>query len=829
MFFTASAPLPIGSPVAAADTSLGNAHITLGSYSGPANTTVSVSGGGYAVGSEVAVFVGTGTTAPAGAPRGKVVAGDVAFTTYFGPVAVPLPAVAPAGPVTITAVGIGGATDGVVSTASYYVQALSPTIEVVSGNSVPGTPITVSGVGFAPNESVAISFAGTTATATANALGAFQAITMTVPKVKAGSYTIDAVGSASKAKSTTYFYISDFFTSASPSASYLLPGGKVSFSGGGFMAGETVVVTDADGKTLSTFVVPATGNFANLGEITVPIAWSGTTQEFTINGKSTNKPVVVTISVGQYFPNISASQYYVNPGKSIDFNGWSFAPGEIVDAYVGASTVPAYSIPTNIDGVFLNGAKYTAPFNATGSETFRFVGRQSAGIATISITIGQLLPQVQPGEYFLKAGKPTSASASGFAAGEPVTLSFPGVKVTAIADIDGVALFPAFAVPFGSDESVTYTAIGGLSGAIGKATVNIGSYMPQGNSSTYYALPGTPLALAGWEFAPNEIVELKQDGKTVATFVADETGTVKVPPFAIAFGSTGALNYSLSGTSSKGAVPISLTVGSYSPSISAGSYYVKPGGQINVYGGGFAPNEPVTVRAGSQVVNAVADINGFVPATAVTMPFLSPDEESLTVTVTGTLSNASSFVVIKPEPFAPTITPTTYFATPGSPVVFYGSGFANKETVTIKSGTTTLGTVTTDAFGSFETPSYALPYGSKSVTYSFTGSQSGATVTQAISLSEFNAQISLGAYYALPGTANAVNGSGFAPGEEVAVTFANAALGTAKVDAFGSFALAFTVPAGTGGEKAVVATGKTSGAKASTSFSMAEPVPVIAN
>src|SRR5919202_3119096 len=77
--------------------------------------------------------------------------------------------------------------------------------------------------------------------------------------------------------------------------------------------------------------------------------------------------------------------------------------------------------------------------------------------------------------------------------------------------------------------------------------------------------------------------------------------------------------------------------------------------------------------------------------------------------------------------------------------------------------------------------------------------------------------LSLSPTSGLPGSNVTANGSGFAPGETVDVSFNGQAVGTPAVNNGGTFSLAFTVPNTPPGQYGVLAKGRTSGTTASTS------------
>ena len=138
---------------------------------------------------------------------------------------------------------------------------------------------------------------------------------------------------------------------------------------------------------------------------------------------------------------------------------------------------------------------------------------------------------------------------------------------------------------------------------------------------------------------------------------------------------------------------------------------VNPGGSVIVSGGGFAPNEPVTVALGGNgaagpTVTATANGDGTLPPTAITIPTgLAPG--SYTITATGGASgrNASGSVTVQAAGTDRTagtgivLSPAT--ANPGGLVTVRGTGFGHRERVTLSLNGATLSAVVTRADGSF--------------------------------------------------------------------------------------------------------------------------------
>lgn len=787
------APTSLTARVSAATSIYGETWATLSSFSGVAGE-IAVSGGGFEPGTQVAVFTGSGAV-PAGAVTTTVGEGNV-----FGPVNVTIPVGTPQGAVAITVEGIGGVTDGLRATNSYYVVPFTASITVTAAAHTPNTPVMVSGSGFAPGEDVEIALAGATSSVAASAAGSFEGASILVPRVTPNSYELTATGQASGAVAVDYFYIDAFYPSAYPSAYYLLPGQTLAFSGQGYEMGETVDVVEGEGEPLASFVVDGS-TFETVGGFDIPLSWANSSRELTLTGRSSGGTSVITVTVGQFFPSVYPSLYYAMPGQSLSFTGSGFAGGESVDVFAGENTTPFATIESDESGSFEESGEYTVPYGTGASANFRFVGAASGAETTTTISVGALFPQIAPSDYYVRPGSPMTVTGSGFAAGESVSLTAEGVELEAIADEDGVVTFGPFAVPFTSAESLTLTAIGSVSGGAAAVTVTIGTYTPTASASSYYVLPGNPLTIDGSGFAPGETVDLVQGLEVLASVDADEDGNVVNEPFLVPFESVGPVTYGLRGTLSNALAEVTVTVGEFAANVSADNYYVQPGAVFNITGSGFAANEDVTATIGEVQVGATADEDGAVAAIELTMPFPAAGESAIEVTLEGDSSKAKASTTITAAPFWANVSPSTWYDRSGNPVMFSGNGFANGETVTVTLNEELVTTVLVGANGTFELSGLTLPYGVDAANYSFVGGLSNATASISVGLAPFSPSVSPSTWYGAPGSPVEFTGTGFAPGETVTVNRGAEVIGTVEADELGDFvfdggALPFAGPVG---------------------------------
>jgi hypothetical protein len=797
-------------------------YISLSAYSGYAGQTITVSGGNFAPNASIVVF-----TQAEGLRGPGTAAGTTDASGNLAPVSFTIPAVG-AGALTIDAY------DGASTAAnSYYVQPYFPTLTLSTGSTTPFSTVGVSGSGFAPNEGVVVSLGSVTANATADQSGSFIGVSLNVPSIKAGTYSVTGVGQTSGATGTGYLYIGGFFPSISPSSYYLMPGQTLGFNGSGFAPGETVTVSQGT-STLGTFTADQTGSFTDAGSVTIPFSAAGTSPIYTLTGATSSATATTSTNVGGFFANVSPSAFYVLPGATVTFSGSGFSAGETIDITQDKSSTVIGTITADVNGDFKAAGAITLPYAAAGTTpTYHLVGQSSGASSSVQLTVGQFFPNANPSAYYLMPGATVTFSGSGFIPGETVNVT-EGTSIipltTIIADQYGnFSAAGSVTIPYtASGSSLNYTLTGATSGASVAAPITVGSLYPQLNPSSYYLLPGSPFTATGSGFVPGETVNLTLGGTAIGSALADGMGNVTFASMIFPASTKSSLDLVATGETSLGTVTDTVSVGQYYPYASASNYYVTPGTAVTLTAGGFAPGETVTASNGNATQDSTAvadqygDVSGLTSVAVASAPVDGMQSNVATVTLTGNVSTASVAVQLTLAPFMTQISPSTYYATPGSSVTFSGSGFIPGETVTLNQGTTALTTATADTMGNVSGVSATLPYGATNgVTYSLVGATSSTPAMVTVGEAAFYAGLNLSSYYANGGTAETITGTGFAPNEVVNLTWDGASIGSATSDGKGTISLATTVPFATPGDKKIVATGVTSGTVASTDFTLA--------
>jgi hypothetical protein len=787
----------------------GTAYITLDSFSGTPGSSITTSGGGWTAGDTLDIYFNTVSGTSAGATTIK---SDGSFS-----LPVTIPAATAPGPLPVIA--IDTATHGQESN-SYYVNPLSPSITITAPSHAPYASVSVSGSGFAPNETVDLGLAGATATALANASGSFTG-TITIPVTTVGLYHLSAVGASSGASVpsySNYFWIDGFYPSVTPSAYYLMPGATLSFTGSGFAPGETISVTaDSGTSVLSTITAGASGAFSAAGGFAIPVSLAGTAHTFTLKGAKSGASASANVTIGNFYPYASPSTYYLTPGSVLAFQGGGFAANEQINVYqgTGSSTLVA-TFSTDANGSFTTAGSVTIPYSASGTQiSYTLIGASSHAQTSVTTSVGAFYPSITPASYYVVPNTSLIITGSGFAPNETVTLSSSGATSTS-ATTDAKGNFSgSITVPFSKTGSATIEAIGSLSKTSTSVGITLASFFGSVAPSSYFVYPGEMISYRGTGFAPNETVTVSSSS-TTSTITADSLGGFRTASSTIPFTTSGSITTIFTGSLSGATAVTTVAIGSLSPYLSSDSYSAQQGGTIHVTGNGFAPGEMVNVSAGSFTMTTTANAAGVTPAVAITAPY---NASSFKVVFTGAGSGASASLSVALAAFNPQVSPSTYYTTPGTTITFTGTGFVSNEQVDVTFNGAVIAPRVASSSGAFSY-SYTPGVSSKAAVFTFTGETSGATQSITITLAPFLAYVQLSTYYAQGGSPLTITGSGFAPGESVTLKGNDTTFATATADTSGNLSYTGTVPFAPAGTLVINAVGNSSGASATATMTL---------
>jgi len=219
---------------------------------------------GHVAGRLAAATTTAATTAAATAP--------VATATHTAPAAT---ATVPAATATHTA-PTATVTRAPAATATHAptVAPIKATLALTPTTTNRGGVFNVAGTGFAPNETVNITFSGTTsvtATAKAGSRGVLPTTGLSIPyTVKAGSYTVTATGATSKRAATATVTVQELTPTISLSPTTASPGNTITVTGRGFGRQEQVTLALNGAAVTTQPVAITTTNSAFTARVTLP-------------------------------------------------------------------------------------------------------------------------------------------------------------------------------------------------------------------------------------------------------------------------------------------------------------------------------------------------------------------------------------------------------------------------------------------------------------------------------------------------------------------------------------------------------------------------------
>lgn len=196
--------------------------------------------------------------------------------------------------------------------------------------------ISIKGYLFIPYESINISFLNQYININADVNGNFQNNELYIPFSKTGHQTISIKALTSKKSFKTDFYIDGFYPNISLDKTYVLPGQTISLKGSDYAPFESINVDSTNKDVLSKGSIAAdiAGNFNVKDILTVSLKISNTKFNLKLSGAKSNSSQSVEITIGQYYPQINPSTYYVNKNSLINVNGINYPQHQTINISV---------------------------------------------------------------------------------------------------------------------------------------------------------------------------------------------------------------------------------------------------------------------------------------------------------------------------------------------------------------------------------------------------------------------------------------------------------------------------------------------------------------
>jgi hypothetical protein len=725
--------------------------ITLDPATVVAGRSTVVTGEGFANGETVTVSI-PGATEDDDPITVEVIAGDDGSFE----VALPIPAGYPVGAVEVSA---SGPVSETVVTADLTVQApavvYDPSIVLDPATVVAGGSTVVTGAGFANGETVTVAIPGAgegddpiTVEVLAGNDGTFE-VALPIPAgYPAGPVEVSASGPVSDTVATADLTVEAPAVVYDPSITLdpatVVAGGSTVVTGEGFANGETVTVSipgAAEGDDPITVEVIAGDDGTFEATLPVPAGYPTGPVDVTVVGDISDTPVVEELTVEApavvYDPSITLDPATVVAGGSTVVTGAGFANGETVTVSIPGAAEGYDPITVEViagdDGTF----EATLPVPAgypVGAVEVSASGPVSDTVATADLTVQAPAvvydPSITLDPATVVAGGSTVVTGEGFANGETVTVSIPGINggnpitVEVIAGDDG-SFEVALPVPAGYPAGpVDVTVVGDVSDTpvVEGLTVEAPAvvYDPSIVLDPATVVAGGSTVVTGAGFANGETVTVSIPGinggnPITVEVIAGDDGTFEVALPIPAGYPAGPVDVTVVGDVSDTPVVEELVVQApavvYDPSITLDPATVVAGGSTVVTGEGFANGETVTV--------SIPGINGGNP---ITVEVLAGEDGSFEVTlpipagypvgavdvsavgpVSGVPVTAGLIVQAPtvPIPDGPTIVVQPDAVTPGGTVVVVGEGFAPGEQVDVSLGCGGTATVVATGEGTF--------------------------------------------------------------------------------------------------------------------------------
>ncbi|MGN8027357.1 LPXTG cell wall anchor domain-containing protein [Microbacterium sp. 22242] len=574
----------------------------------PAGGTTTVTGTNWKPNAPVSLQL----TDPSGNPVGSPVSATTDATGALpAGTTVPVPANAPAGAYTVK-----GTDPASGDTAAADVTVYAPTLSASSPTEA-GQCTTLTSTGWTPNDTVTFQLTdasgaaiGSPLTVTTDATGAVPAGTcLTVPAgTTPGDDTVkgtDPQGADVTSPLTVVAATAPVLTASSP----VPAGGTTDVTSGGWApnAQVTLQASDATGTPIGTPVTVTAGADGTIPAGTTLSIPAGTAAgDYTITGTEPGG-AAATDTITVYQPSIQATSPVPAGGTTtVTSTGW-LPNAQVALQLKDVSGAPAGAPVTAMadgSGAIPTGTTVAIPASAQAGDVFTVAGTDLNG-ATVSADVTVYAPALSGGPA-APAGSCYAVAGSGWAPGSTVTLQLTdpsgaplGAPVTVTADADGAlpagtcVTIPAGTAPGG--DTVVGTDDNGA-----KAELPVSVYAPAITASSPVPAGGTTdVTGAGWLPSSPVVLQLKDStGAAVGAPVTVTTdllgafpaGTVLTTPAGAADGTA----FTASATDANGA-DVSAPVLVYAPTIATTSP-VPAGGTTTVTGGGWKPNDAVTLQ-----------------------------------------------------------------------------------------------------------------------------------------------------------------------------------------------------------------------------------------
>ncbi|MEK7812194.1 MAG: hypothetical protein AAB296_00410, partial [Candidatus Desantisbacteria bacterium] len=647
---------------------------------------------------------------------------------------------------------------------------------VLSTSGTVGTVVTVTGTGYAANDSITVAF-GTNSNIkqiVAELYGSFIT-TFTVDTQSFGTTTITISGATAVASNV--FVIQPQVTSVLPANGTV--GTVVAIAGTGYAAGDNIAISLGTNTSIQQTIADNRGWFETVFTVD--------TQGYGETIVTASGAIAVATSTFFIYPQVTeVLPISGTVGMVVTVSGTGYESNDLVNIAFGTNN--------SIQHVFVSGygswtTTFTIDVQRYGTCTITASG--AIAVAANTFFIQPQVTSVLPTSGTV--GTVVTIAGTGYGANDSITVAFgtnSSIKQTA------AGLYGSFTTTFTIDTQIVGTTTITASGATAVAS-NVFVIQPQ----VYSVLPtsgtvGTVVTIAGTGYGANDSITVAfgtnssikqatggQYGSWTTTFTIDtqQYGTCTI--------------------TASGATAVAANTFFIQPQV----YNVLPttgtvGTVVTIAGTGYGANDSITVAFGtnSSIRQTAAGLYGSFTTT------FTVDTQvvgTCTITASGAFAVASNVFIIQPQVYS--VLPTT--GTVGTVVTIAGTGYGANDSITVAFGT-----------NNSIKQTVASQYGSFSTTWTVDTQAVGTTTITvfgafAVASNVFIIQPQV--YSVLPtagtvGTVVTIAGTGYAAGDSITIAFGtNSNIKQTTGGQYGSWTTTFTVDVQRCGTTTITASG----------------------
>jgi len=403
--------------------------------------------------------------------------------------------------------------------------AAAPTLTVTPPASTRGGIVSVSGSGFAANETVVLAFDGNltySVRVQATVAGQVPATNFTVPAVSGpGAHKIVATGAASQRSATAAVTVATASATLTATPASTTRGGTTVLGGTGWVANEVITVT-LDGVATPLAVVHADAQGAFPGTpVTIPYTATVGTHTLTATGAVSGRTATATLTIGAVSATLVATPATTTRGGVTTLSGAGWAADETITVTLSDLASPLAVVHATPQGLFPSTA-VTIPYTATvGAHTLTAAGAVSKRTATATLTLATVAATFAVTPAATNRGGLITLSGGSFAPNEAVTVTVDGVitplatiTATAQGTLSATGVSIPYSIPVGPH---TLRATGAISKRSATAGITISALTPSISVSPSAAAPGATVTVTGKGFGRQEQVTLALNGAALVT------------------------------------------------------------------------------------------------------------------------------------------------------------------------------------------------------------------------------------------------------------------------------------------------------------------------